>query len=121
MRAYSDTYLKEEIWNEQVIRKLLPFRRFLEVAAQSNGKIINYANISRDVGVDENHKRIFFVLEDTLIGFFLEPFHNSFRKRLVEKPKFYFLILVLYGVYPEGFQFLCYLRRQLMGRLLSIL
>jgi len=91
LRSYADTYLKEEIWSEQVIRKLPPFRRFLEVAAQSNGKIINYANIAEDVGVDEKTiKEYFFILEDTMIGFFLEPFHNSFRKRLVEKPKFYF-------------------------------
>ena len=91
LRSYADTYLKEEIWNEQVIRKLPPFRKFLEVAAQSNGKIINYANISRDVGVDEKTiKEYFCILEDTMIGFFLEPFANSFRKRLVEKPKFYF-------------------------------
>ncbi len=91
LRAYSDTYLKEEIWNEQVIRKLSPFRRFLEVAAQCNGKIINYANIAQDVGVDDKTiKEYFIILEDTMIGFFLEPFRNSFRKRLVEKPKFYF-------------------------------
>lgn len=91
LRSYADTYLKEEIWNEQVIRKLPPFRRFLEVAAQCNGKIINYANIARDVGVDSKTiKEYFCILEDTMIGFFLEPFHNSFRKRLVEKPKFYF-------------------------------
>jgi|ERR1700722_5962146 len=91
LRSYADTYLKEEIWNEQVIRKQQPFRRFLEVAAQCNGKIINYANIARDVGVDDKTvKEYFCILEDTLIGFFLEPFHNSFRKRLVEKPKFYF-------------------------------
>ena len=91
LRAYSDTYLKEEIWNEQVIRKLQPFRRFLEVAAQCNGKIINYAHIARDVGVDgKTIKEYFCILEDTMIGFFLEPFHHSFRKRLVEKPKFYF-------------------------------
>ncbi len=91
LRSYAETYLKEEIWNEQVIRKLQPFRRFLEVAAQCNGKIINYANIARDVGVDDKTvKEYFFILEDTMIGFFLEPFHNSFRKRLVEKPKFYF-------------------------------
>lgn len=91
LRSYADTYLKEEIWNEQVIRKLQPFRRFLEVAAQCNGKIINYANIARDVGVDDKTiKEYFCILEDTMIGFFLEPFHNSFRKRLVEKPKFYF-------------------------------
>ena len=91
LRSYADTYLKEEIWNEQVIRKLQPFRRFLEVAAQCNGKIINYANIARDVGVDDKTiKEYFLILEDTMIGFFLEPFHHSFRKRLVEKPKFYF-------------------------------
>jgi predicted AAA+ superfamily ATPase len=91
LRAYADTYLKEEIWNEQVVRKLQPFRRFLEVAAQCNGKIINYANIAEDVGVnDKTIKEYFCILEDTMIGFFLEPFHNSFRKRLVEKPKFYF-------------------------------
>jgi len=91
LRSYADLYLKEEIWNEHVIRKLQPFRRFLEVAAQCNGKIINYANIARDVGVDDKTVREYFhILEDTMIGFFLEPHHNSFRKRLVEKPKFYF-------------------------------
>jgi predicted AAA+ superfamily ATPase len=91
LRSYADTYLKEEIWSEQVVRKLQPFRRFLEVAAQCNGTIINYANIARDVGVDDKTiKEYFCILEDTMIGFFLESFHNSFRKRLVEKPKFYF-------------------------------
>lgn len=91
LRSYADTYLKEEIWNEQVIRKLPPFRRFLEVAAQCNGKVVNYANIARDVGVDDKTiKEYFCILEDTMIGFFLESYHNSFRKRLVEKPKFYF-------------------------------
>jgi len=91
LRAYAETYLKEEIWDEHLVRKLPPFRKFLEVAAQCNGKIINYANIAKDVGVDDKTvKEYFSVLEDTLIGFFLEPYHNSFRKRLSEKPKFYF-------------------------------
>ncbi len=35
-------------------------------------------------------KEYFSILEDTLIGFFLEPFHHSFRKRLAGRPKFYF-------------------------------
>lgn len=91
LQAYALTYLKEEIWAEQFIRSLDPFRHFLEVAAQSNGKIINYAKISRDVGVDDKTiKQYYSILEDTLIGFFLEPFQNSFRKRLSQKPKFYF-------------------------------
>jgi len=91
LQAYATTYLKEEIWGEHFIRKLDPFRRFLEVAAQSNAKIINYSNIARDTGVDDKTiKEYFTLLEDTLIGFFLEPFQHSFRKRLSAKPKFYF-------------------------------
>lgn len=91
LQAYTNTYLKEEIWSEQIIRKLNPFRKFLEVSAQANGKIVNYANIARDVGVDDKTIAEYFaILEDTLIGFFIEPFHNSFRKRLSAKPKFYY-------------------------------
>lgn len=41
--AYAHTYLKEEIWMEQFIKELDPFRKFLEVAAQCNGKIINFS------------------------------------------------------------------------------
>lgn len=94
LHAYANTYLKEEIWDEHFVRNLDPFRKFLEVAAQCNGKIINYSNIARDVGVEDKTVASFFsLLEDTLIGFFLEPFHNSFRKRLSEKPKFYFFDL----------------------------
>jgi predicted AAA+ superfamily ATPase len=91
LRAYTRTYLKEEIWAEQFIRKIDPFRKFLEVAAQCNGKIINYTNIANDVGVNNKTvKEYFLLLEDTLLGFFLEPFQHSFRKRLSLKPKFYF-------------------------------
>lgn len=91
LQAYAQTYLKEEIWLEQFIRKIDPFRRFLEVSAQCNGKIINFSNVSKDVGVDDKTiKQYFSILEDTLMGFFLEPFHASFRKRFKSKPKFYF-------------------------------
>ncbi len=94
LHAYANTYLKEEIWDEHFIRDLDPFRKFLEVAAQCNGKIINLSNIARDVGVSDKTVGSFFsLLEDTLIGFYLEPFHNSVRKRLSEKPKFYFFDL----------------------------
>ena len=91
LEAYTHTYLKEEIWAEQFIRELDPFRRFLEVAAQTNGKIVNFSNIARDVGTsDSNIQKYFSILEDTLLGFFLEAFQHSFRKRLNKAPKFYF-------------------------------
>ncbi|MFN3234564.1 MAG: ATP-binding protein [Gammaproteobacteria bacterium] len=91
LMSYAQTYLKEEIIAEQVIRNLDPFRRFLELSAQCNGKIINYSAVARDVGASETTvKEYFQILEDTLVGFFLEPFRHSFRKRLSLKPKFYY-------------------------------
>lgn len=91
LNAYAHTYLKEEVWAEHLIRKLEPFRNFLEVAAQCNGKIINYNNIARDVGVNDKTIQTYYsILVDTLVGYSLEAYHGSFRKRLNGKPKFYF-------------------------------
>jgi predicted AAA+ superfamily ATPase len=90
LRAYARTYLKEEVWSEHLIRRLDPFRRFLEVAAQCNGEILNYSNIARDVGVDHKTVSAYFeILEDTLLGFTLEPWHTSVRKRQRQAPKFW--------------------------------
>ena len=48
--AYVKTYLSEEVVAEQLVRNLTPFRKFLPVAGQMNGKIINYSAIARDLG-----------------------------------------------------------------------
>lgn len=91
LRAYSQTYLQEEIIVEQIVRKLTPFRRFLQVAAQSNGQIVNTSKIAQDVqSTHPTVKTYFEILEDTHIGFWLYPYHDSFRKRLSQKAKFYF-------------------------------
>ncbi len=91
LRAYALTYLKEEIAAEQITRNLDPFREFLEVAAQANGTIVNYAKIARDVGVDPKTAASYFgILEDTLVGFHLPAYHRSVRKQLRVNPKFYF-------------------------------
>lgn len=91
LRSYAYTYLKEEIVAEQVIRKLDPFRHFLEIAAQSNGKIVNFSKIADDVGVDTvTVINYFMILEETLVGFLLQPYHTSIRKQQRQNPKFYF-------------------------------
>ena len=91
LRAYALTYLREEIVAEQLVRGLDPFRYFLEVAAQSTGHILNYAKISRDVGVDSKTVISYFsILEDTLVGFLLPAYHRSIRKKQRDNPKFYF-------------------------------
>ncbi|MBC7421638.1 MAG: ATP-binding protein [Bdellovibrio sp.] len=91
LRSYANTYLKEEIVAEQLVRNLQPFTNFLEVAAQTNGKIINYSKIAKDIGVESpTIKSYFDILEETYVGFRLLPFHESLRKRQNQNPKFYF-------------------------------
>ena len=89
--SYVRLYLSEEIQKEQVVRNLDPFRHFLEIASQHNGKIINYSNIAKGIGVDPKTVSHYYqILEDTLVGSFLLPFSFSFRKKLLKAPKFYF-------------------------------
>ena len=90
LKSYTLTYLKEEIQMEQIVRRLDPFRKFLEVAAQMSGKIINYTKIARDLGVDTSTVQNYYsILEDTLIGFYLPSYHDSIRKSQRTSPKFY--------------------------------
>jgi predicted AAA+ superfamily ATPase len=94
LRSYALNYVTTEIQAEQWVRKIEPFRKFLPIAAQMNGKILNYAKIAREVGVDVTTVISYFdILEDTLIGTRLEAYHESLRKRQTQKPKFYFFDL----------------------------
>lgn len=91
LNSYCDSYLREEIIAEQIVRNVTPFRHFLEVASQSNSKIINFSNIAKSVGVDTSTVQNYFqILEDTFTGVLLQPFHESIRERQRKNPKFYY-------------------------------
>ena len=92
LNAYVGTYLEREIQQEQWVRNLQPFRRFLSIAAQMNGKLINKSKIARDLGIDDVTVANYFeILEDTLLGIILPAFHLSVRKAQRQAPKFYFI------------------------------
>ncbi len=87
LRSYTQTYLKEEILVEQLVRNLDPFRLFLPLAAQMNTQILNYANIARDTGVDPKTVQNYYqILVETNLGFFLEPYNRSVRKVQRQSP-----------------------------------
>ncbi len=91
LRAYTTTYIKTEVQEEQWVRKIEPFRAFLPVAAQMNGQPLNYTNISRDIGVDVTTIQAYYqILEETLLGFFIPSYHKSIRKQQRQASKFYF-------------------------------
>ena len=75
MQAYISVYLKEEIAAEALVRKLASFNRFMEVAALTDGEIVNYNNIAQDCGIDaKTVKEYFAILEETLIGYMIPAF-----------------------------------------------
>jgi len=90
LRSYCQIYLKEEVLVEQLIRNLPPFKGFLEILAQMNGKLLNYESIGRDIGVDNKTVQSYIaILEETFLGTRLPPFHTSIRKSQKQAPKFY--------------------------------
>ena len=91
LEAYIGTYLKEEIQDEAVIRQLASFNRFLDIAAQCNGEIINYSNIAQDCGVSAvTVKEYFTILQQTLIGYLIPAFTASKKRRAITAPRFYY-------------------------------
>lgn len=90
LESYIHTYLKEEILVEQLVRKIKPFKDFLEIAAQCNGQIINYSKIARNLKVDYTTVQTYFdILVDTYLGFYLKSFNRSIRKQQNQAPKFF--------------------------------
>lgn len=91
LSAYIDVYLKEEIKEEALVRNLNAFQRFLEVAALTDGEMINYNNIAQDCGISAMTVAGYFdILEDTLIGYRIPAYTKVMKRRLVQAPRFYY-------------------------------
>ena len=91
LAAYIDVYLKEEIKEEALVRNLDAFQRFLEVAAFTDGEIINNNNIAQECGVHATTVSSYFdILEDTLIGYRIPAYTKAMKRRLVQAPRFYY-------------------------------
>lgn len=90
LNAYVRTYLYEEIQAEGLVRKLPQFSRFLNVAALANGQTLNFEQIGNDAQVAPSTIREHYrILEDTLVGFTLNPWQASKKRKAVSTAKFY--------------------------------
>lgn len=91
LKAYTHTYLYEEIQAESVVRKIPQFTRFLQSAALNFAELLNFTNISNDSGVAASTlKEHYKILEDTLIGFQLIPWLKGKSRKAIQTSKFYF-------------------------------
>jgi len=91
LRAYTALYLKEEIQNESLTRKVAQFSEFLDLMALSNGEEISYQSIAGDCGVSPNSiKNYIQVLEDTLVAFQLKAYTKTRKRKAISRSKLYF-------------------------------
>lgn len=94
LRAYTVTYLEEELRREALVKDWPAFASFLQLAAAESGGMINYAAVSREAGVSlPTVKAYYQLLEDMFIGFRVTAFSGSPRKSLLSTERFYFFDL----------------------------
>lgn len=91
IEGYVDVYLKEEIQEEALVLDIDVFSRFMEVAAISDGEMINYENIASDCGIAAKTVKAYFqILKDTFIGYEIPAYRKVIKRRLVQAPRFYY-------------------------------
>lgn len=91
LKAYVGIYLKEEVQEEGIVRKVGDFARFLEVMSFSHAQILNASNISREAQIARKTVDSYLsILYDLLLGFELSVFTRKAKRRLSSGNKFYF-------------------------------
>ena len=90
--SYVSTYVERDARDYLNIDNLAAFRKFIQVAAARTGQMLNYREISKEVGVSEQTiKSWFHVLQATGLVTMIYPYSTNIGKRLLKTPKFYFL------------------------------
>jgi predicted AAA+ superfamily ATPase len=91
LRSYAATYLREEVQAEALTRNLEGFARFLAIAGEWSGHLLDLSKLAAAAQVPrQSVVRYFEILEDTLIVQRTEPFARSPKRRLVQHPRFFF-------------------------------
>lgn len=104
--SYIQTFLEKDIKAIYNIGDLHSFGRFLRILATRCSQLLNYSDISKEVGVSVNTiKNWVSILEAGNIIFLLQPYHSNIEKRIVKSPKVYWLdsglVAYLTGIYYE--------------------
>ncbi|MCF0237496.1 MAG: ATP-binding protein [Sphaerochaetaceae bacterium] len=87
---YIESYLQDEIAREGSLRNLPAFSGFLKLSALSSGEEINYSNIGNDIGMTSTSVSNWYqLLEDSLLGFRLQPWTKSTKRKASRTSKYY--------------------------------
>jgi len=94
LRGYADTYLREEVQAEAIVRDIGGYSRLLDLVAAESGKVINLAGLCQKAGLSyETARRYVEALEDTLVVFRVPAWSGSDRASLIAHPRIFFFDL----------------------------
>lgn len=90
-QSYIDNYLIADAVNDEGIKDVAGFKRFIRACAALVGNLVNYRTLAEAAGVSEvTAKKWLAVLQDMDVVYLLEPYSNNELQRLVKTPKLYF-------------------------------
>ncbi len=92
LASYVDTYLEKDVRSLIRVNDLSRFQLFVRLCAARSGQLLNLSSLGNDCGITHNTARSWLsVLEASYLVRLLRPHHANFGKRLVKRPKLYFL------------------------------
>jgi uncharacterized protein len=88
---YIQTYLERDLKQILNVTNLRDFRRFLSMLAIRVGQLVNFSEISKEIGVAVNTVKAWVnALEISGLIILLPPYYNNLGKRMIKTPKLYF-------------------------------
>ena len=90
--SYIQTYIQRDVRALTRVGDEMAFTRFLKATAARTAQLINYADLARDVDVDQKTIKAWIsILETSGLVYLLQPYHNNVTSRMIKTPKLYFL------------------------------
>ena len=90
--SYIKTYIQRDVRDITGISSEISFHHFMTAVAARTGQLLNYADLSRDVSIDNKTARAWMsVLQTSGLIYLLYPWHSNINKRIIKTPKLYFM------------------------------
>ena len=91
-RAYLRTYIERDVRDDIGLTDELKYLDFIRAVASRTGNLLNYQNISSDVGIDQRTvKKWMETLVRSGLVYILQSYHPNINRRIVSTPKIYFM------------------------------
>ena len=91
-KSHIQTYIERDVRDITKVDNVLAFQKFLRAVAARTGQLLNYADLARDVDIDQKTAKSWMsILETSAIVYLLYPYHNNVTTRIIKTPKVYFL------------------------------